>query len=59
MPQAVLERQLMAAQHSQALLAALSSFAKSSERLREYMQQAAAQVGGIGFFCGSWQERAG
>lgn len=45
MPKAVLERQLLAAQHSQAMATALSAFAKSSERLREFMGQAAAQVG--------------
>ncbi|KAL4442684.1 hypothetical protein ABPG77_006678 [Micractinium sp. CCAP 211/92] len=43
MPKAVLERQLLAAQHSQAMATALSAFAKSSERLREFMGQAAAQ----------------
>ncbi|KAL4424297.1 hypothetical protein ABPG75_001598 [Micractinium tetrahymenae] len=43
MPKAVLERQLLAAQHSQAVVTALSAFSKSSERLREFMGQAAAQ----------------
>lgn len=48
MPKAVLERQLLAAQHSQALLAALSSFSNSSEKLREFMGQAAAQSNVLG-----------
>ena len=44
MPKPVLERQLLAAQHSQALLGALGAFAKSAERLREYMGEAATQA---------------
>jgi hypothetical protein len=46
MPKALLERQLVAAQHSGAVLGALSSFAHSGQQLREYLAEAAAQVGG-------------
>jgi hypothetical protein len=44
MPKSLLERQLLASQHSQAVLQALASFGKSGEKLREYMGQVAAQV---------------
>lgn len=48
MPKPLLERQLVAAQHSQALLGALSALGRSGEQLREFMQRAAAQVRATG-----------
>lgn len=44
LPKPLLERQLAAAQHSQVLLGALSSFSKTGQALREYMHRAAGQV---------------
>lgn len=55
LPKAVLERQLVAAQHSQAVVTALSAFSKSSERLREFMGQAAEQVGGTACCLQDWR----
>lgn len=43
LPKSLLERQLVAAQHSKALLEALELFHRNSKHLREYMCRAAAQ----------------
>ncbi len=45
LPKLLLERQLVAAQHSQLLLGALEAFRRTGQQLREYMCRAAAQVG--------------
>lgn len=45
LPKGLLERQLVAAQHSQLLLGALEAFRRTGQQLREFMCRAAAQVG--------------
>lgn len=45
LPKGLLERQLVAAQHSQQLLGALEAFRRTGQQLREYLCRAASQVG--------------
>ncbi|PRW61367.1 hypothetical protein C2E21_0063 [Chlorella sorokiniana] len=48
LPKGLLERQLVAAQHSQLLLGALEAFRRTGQQLREYMCRAAAQNNALG-----------
>lgn len=48
LPKGLLERQLVAAQHSQLLLGALEAFRRTGQQLREFMCRAAAQNNALG-----------